>query len=145
MERSMPTLTSWQKSHECLKTSFICTASFGVKNQEWRQFWDEVISPKITYLSACESNCSDFVDPSGGLPCWGSSLENGRCNNGECQATDCRQGFCPDCSELPKTRPHWSDSLVASMACIKKYKLFHSWLQSDVLHGLRYELSSLQA
>lgn len=28
-------------------------------------------------------------DP-GGLPCWGSSLENGRCNNGECQATDCR-------------------------------------------------------
>jgi len=28
-------------------------------------------------------------DP-GGLPCWGSSLENGACNNGDCQATDCR-------------------------------------------------------
>ena len=30
---------------------------------------------------------------SGGLPCWGSSLENGACNNGDCQATDCRHAF----------------------------------------------------
>ncbi|CAK9027555.1 unnamed protein product [Durusdinium trenchii] len=28
-------------------------------------------------------------DP-GGLPCWGASLENGACNNGDCAPTDCR-------------------------------------------------------
>lgn len=39
------------------------------------------------------------------------------------------------CSELPKTRPHWRVSLVTSMACIKKYKLFRIGLQYDVLHA----------
>ena len=30
-------------------------------------------------------------DP-GGIPCWGSSLENGECNNGPCEKTNCRLG-----------------------------------------------------
>ncbi|CAE7543968.1 adt-1 [Symbiodinium sp. CCMP2456] len=52
-------------------------------------------------------------DP-GGLPCSGASLENGACNNGPCQPTDCRLG-------------DWS-----------------SWSECDVLHPQRFRRRNVE-